>query len=454
MNKTFFRKIFSLLKDFKFQQDFKKISKKLLFQINLCYILNCMKKIISRPFLLEPAFKYYEWGSETAIQEITGRKELEGKTAAEMWMGDHPSGANFLVDGTEKIPFHDLVKEKPDKILGKNVSKKYRKSLPFLFKVLAASKPLSIQSHPSRKQAEEGFERENILEIPMDDFTRGYKDSNHKPEIILALTSFKMMKGFRSYSSIRDNLKKYCPATSQWIIKEMGDVKDLTESKKLKKFFKTIMSCSCSDTGRMIDEALKNSQKEEFKDKLESDFIRKFSEYYPDDAGILSPIYLNCSVLEKGEAVYIPAGELHAYVEGTGIELMANSDNVFRGGLTPKHVDREELYKILKYRTTEIRKTDKKVNGCEKIFTTESEEFLLSEIIVDKENNYVSDEDRNIDILICYEGSAEVECESSKSGITVMKGDSFVLPSAARKYTITGEGTFYKATVPYEETDN
>ena len=404
-----------------------------------------MKNLLLKPFKIEPAFKFYEWGSTESIQKLTGRDELKGKTAAEMWMGDHPSGPNWIVDGEKHIPFHSLVREEPEKLIGEKGCSKFGKRIPFLFKVLAAEKPLSIQAHPSKKQAEEGFERENILEIPLDDFSRGYKDNNHKPEIILALTDFKMMKGFRNYESIKDNFKNYCPGTSAFLFEGM---EDLSERRKLKTFFSRVLGGCKSDCRKMIEEALVSSEKEKNRDSLISEMIRKFSVYYPGDRGVLSPLFLNCGILKKGEAVYIPSGELHAYVEGTGMELMANSDNVFRGGLTPKHIDKEELGKILVYNAAEIRKADKKTIGNETFFITESDEFILSEIIVDNENKFVSDKDRNIDILLCYDGEAEAAVLSEdSSSIKIRKGECFAVPSSAGSYSITGRGTFYKATV-------
>lgn len=399
-----------------------------------------------KPYLLEPAFKLYSWGSYTAIQNMTGRKELEGKTAAEMWMGDHPSGLNSIKEDSSLYPLHNLVESYPEKLIGKSSHEKFPGTIPFLLKVLGAEKPLSIQSHPDKKQAEEGFERENILNIGMKDFNRGYKDRNHKPEIILALTPFKMMKGFRRYEKIKENFSLYCPESSEMLF---FNCPGYSEEKNIKSFFKKIMSAGRHDSENMINEALSaiNKGKSEDNDKTVSEMIKKFSEYYPGDPGILSPLYLNCAVLSPGDAVYIPAGELHAYIEGTGIELMANSDNVFRGGLTAKHVDREELYKILRYRPTEIKKIEGKKEKGETFFFTESEEFLLSEIVLDKDKKYNSAEDRNIDILICCEGSAEV-LDSGGCRINVSKGESFLVPSSTGRYSIIGEGVFYKATVP------
>ncbi len=405
-----------------------------------------MEDIISKLFLLEPAFKYYDWGSASSIQEITGRKELGGKTAAEMWMGDHASGPNMVKTGNSLIPFHRLLESEPEKILGRNAVSRFGKTLPFLFKLLASSKPLSIQAHPSRKQAEEGYERENILEISLDDFTRGYKDRNHKPEIMLAVTDFTMMKGFRKYSIITENFRKYCPSSSHQLF---SSTSEYPEEKKIKSFFRNIMSASISEIRRMTEESISSAVRDENRNSLVSQLITRFSGYHPDDAGILSPLYLNCDVLERGEAVYIPSGELHAYVEGTGMELMANSDNVFRGGLTSKHIDREELFRILDYSPGEIKRVEKKVTGNEIFYPADSEEFLISEIDVSREKSYISPDERNLDIVFCLSGNASVSKKDSENEkIDIVKGDSFAAPSCAGSYSITGEGVFYKATVP------
>ena len=363
---------------------------------------------------------------------------MEEKSVAEMWMGDHPSGRNMIKVQDELLPFHDLIISYPKEILGNECIKKFGPVLPFLFKLLAAEKPLSIQAHPDKVQAESGFERENILNISMKDYTRGYKDKNHKPEIILALTDFIMMKGFMEYGIIYENFREYCGSSSEILFSEKG-------INPIKDFFNKIIYSDRHSLEIMIREALKNTSK---KDNLISELIIKFSRFYPEDPGILSPLFLNSTVLKVGEAVFIPAGELHAYVNGTGIELMSNSDNVFRGGLTNKHVDREELLEILSYKPSEIIKVGKVKSDCETFFPTSSDEFLLSEIKINPGDRYISRSKRNIEIIFCYSGGAAIETDEKNYIMSIKKGDSFFIPSALADYTIRGEGVFYKATVP------
>jgi mannose-6-phosphate isomerase len=401
-----------------------------------------MKKISTKPYIIEPCFKYYDWGSYSSIQEITGRRELEEKTVAEMWMGDHPSGANKVKIDTSLTPFHDILDSMPAEILGDKSNLKFNGELPFLFKLLASEKPLSIQAHPDKKQAEVGYERENILNIPLDDFTRGYKDRNHKPEIILALTEFTIMKGFQKYKNIKDNFSTYCPESSSFLF---NGIPACTDKKMIKSFLGNMMSAGRREVKKMINESISNSKGN---NTLISGLITKFSHFYPEDRGILSPLYLNSAVLQKGDAVYVSAGELHAYVEGTGMELMANSDNVFRGGLTNKHVDRDELFDILKYSPSVIEKVPKLSAKNETLYQTVSEEFLLSEIIVAKDKTYASSEERSIEIIFCLQGKVQITNRKNDNLLNVKTGECFFVPSSFEKYYIEGEGTFYKAAIP------
>lgn len=401
-----------------------------------------MKKINIKPYIIEPCFKYYDWGSYSSIQKITGRIELEERTVAELWMGDHQSGPNSIKTDSGLTGFHEILESMPDEIMGIKSSTRFNGKLPFLFKLLASEKPLSIQAHPDKKQAERGFERENILNIPLDDFTRGYKDRNHKPEIILALSDFTVMKGFLNFKNIKDNFSTYCPESSAFLFR---GITVSSEEKMIKTFFKNMMTAGMHEIKYMIKESLSFSKKE---NTLVSKLISKFSHFYSDDPGILSPLYLNSAVLEKGDALYVSAGELHAYVEGTGMELMANSDNVFRGGLTNKHVDRDELYEILKYSPSVIDKVEKISDKNETIYQTVSEEFILSEIVVDKDRNYASAEERSIEILFCCEGNAVITNGKDGNLLDVKKGECFFVPSFLKKYYIKGEGTFYKAAIP------
>ena len=220
-------------------------------------------------------------------------------------------------------------------------------TLPFLFKVLAAAKPLSIQAHPNRDQAREGFARENRQKISLNAFNRNYKDENHKPEIICALEPFWALKGFRRVEEIILLMDKIGIRAS--LEEDLNALRRRPNQEGLKTFFRALINDGEGTADRVLREAVEQCEKLADDDPA-FEWVIKLSEAYPDDIGILSPILLNLVHLQPGEAMNIPAGELHAYLEGAGIELMANSDNVLRGGLTPKYVDVSELLNILTFK--------------------------------------------------------------------------------------------------------
>jgi len=283
-------------------------------------------------FKLYNHIKHYEWGSMDLIPQFTGIENKDMRPCAEMWMGTHLSPSQVEKDG-KRISLTQAV----------------GKELPFLFKLLAVEKPLSIQAHPDKEQAREGFERENNANIPIDAHERNYKDKNHKPEIICALTPFTMMAGFREAGNIYLSLKAFMTEAPQ--LKEIiTPLLRALESDSLAIFFNVLFHISKSECEYLASFIREREIRET--ENLSSGQLRlmkKLAEEYPADAAVLSPLYLNILTIQKGQAVYIPAGVLHAYIYGFGVELMASSDNVLRGGLTPKHIDIIELMKILKF---------------------------------------------------------------------------------------------------------
>jgi mannose-6-phosphate isomerase len=222
--------------------------------------------------------------------------------------------------------------------------------LPFLFKLLAAEQPLSIQAHPDLDQARAGWERENALGIPLEAPRRNYKDPNHKPEIICALSPFTAMAGFREPGEIRSLLRLFgCPVLAPLL--DALDARPGTgDEGALKRFLSALFSLDAESRRTLGAHArgfLRNAAPEDYAGEWK--LVAQFAELYPEDPAVIAPLYLNLITLRIGEAMNIPAGILHAYVRGFGVELMANSDNVLRGGLTPKHVDAGELTAILRF---------------------------------------------------------------------------------------------------------
>ncbi|MEA1947506.1 MAG: mannose-6-phosphate isomerase, class I, partial [Thermodesulfobacteriota bacterium] len=364
---------------------------------------------------------------------------------AELWMGAHPKAPSMVKCDGNWISLFELIEKNPDHILGKKVAEKFNNRLPYLFKVLAAAKPLSIQAHPSIDQAKQGFERENRQGIPLDAYNRNYKDDNHKPECICAMTLFWALNGFRKISGIVALMEKICP---QRLKKQLDTLRGQQGPMELKNFFRTLMTMNREQQKQIIAHAVSNAKKFTDDDPAYKWMIDLHKEY-PADIGVFSPILLNLICLEPGQAMFLPAGELHAYLDGVGIELMANSDNVLRGGLTPKHIDMPELLNVLNFeeRKVNILETEQ-INQCECVYASHAEEFILSIIHVKEGIIYNSPAHRSIEILLCTDGKATITDLGENDKVVIDKGKSIIIPEVVTKYSIQGNAAFYKAAVP------
>ena len=269
----------------------------------------------------------YAWGSRSAIAGLFGR-EPSGTPEAELWLGAHPGSPARVIDPTTAGGAETLVD-----VLGEA-------RLPFLLKILAAASPLSLQAHPTMEQAALGFERENALGIPLDDPTRNYKDAFHKPEIIFALSDrFDALCGFRPVAETRELLAPIADVAAPLLDRLVDDA-------SLPAVFEWLIS-----RGEGVDALIAGvvAAAPAHSDHLAYSTVSLLAETYPGDPGILISLLLNSVSLSRGEVLYLPAGNIHAYLDGLGVELMAASDNVLRGGLTPKHVDVPELLSVLDF---------------------------------------------------------------------------------------------------------
>lgn len=387
----------------------------------------------------------YAWGSYTAIPELLGRNSPAGTPQAEMWMGAHPKAPSMVHCDGQWVSLLKLIEENPKGILGAEVAKKFDNRLPYLFKVLASAKPLSIQAHPSQAQAKEGFAKENRQKIGINAHNRNYKDDNHKPECICALTHLWAMNGFRKISEILSLMEKICWNTLQ---PELDNLWKRRNSEGLKTFFKDMMTMERIRQDQIIAEAIQHAHK--FKDDEPAyQWMIDLHAEYPGDIGVFSPLILNLACLKPGQAMFLPAGELHAYLDGVGIELMANSDNVLRGGLTPKHVDVPELLRVVSFEECELNiLSAEDIDGCEAVYSSAAEEFVLSVISVKESMPCYSKRHRSIEILLCTQGNATIFDLDQQVPTTLGKGNSVCVPAAVEAYSIVGDATIYKASVP------
>ena len=395
--------------------------------------------------LLKNSIQEYAWGSRTAIPELLGQSVPADKPQAELWMGAHPKApSRVLADGLwRSLP--EVIEESPEETLGQEVAARFANKLPFLFKVLAAAKPLSIQAHPNKEQAGQGFARENELGIPLDAPHRNYRDDNHKPEIICALTPFWALNGFRK---IEETLSLLEEARIPGLAEIVSFLRNHPNRDGLKKFFNHLMTTDSGKQSKIVEQAVNYAEKRTPEEPVWTWMI-KLNEEYPGDMGVLSPIFLNLIRLEPQQAMYLPAGELHGYLEGVGIELMANSDNVLRGGLTPKHIDVQELLAVLNFTDGEVNILGpENLTPGEAIYSTEAEEFVLSVIRVDNAAPFSSTRDRSVEMLMCTEGEVSVTDLRVGDITRLTRGISIIVPAAVEQYRIEGDGILYKAAVP------
>jgi mannose-6-phosphate isomerase len=395
--------------------------------------------------LLKNTIQEYAWGSTSAIADLLGLKNPEKKPQAELWMGAHPKAPSLVQYNGRWVSLQDLIKKYPNAILGKDIAGNFDNQLPYLFKVLAAARPLSIQAHPDLQQAQAGFQRENALKIPLDAPNRNYIDPNHKPECICALTRFWALSRFRKIPAILSYLEKL---NFQQLRAEFTEFRRQPTADGLKRFYTALMSMNPDRQKKVIDEALGCALRIADRDPVGRWMLRLGGEY-PADIGVLSPILLNLVCLQPGEAIFLDAGELHAYLDGVGVELMANSDNVLRGGLTLKHVDVQELLRILKFKGDNINfvKPQESIAN-EFVYSCSAREFVLSVIKLKPDTLYQSPADRSAEILICIQGTVTITDLGNQIETRLAQGISVLIPAAVKRYAISGQATCFKAAVP------
>ena len=387
----------------------------------------------------------YAWGSTSAIPLLQGRAPRPDLPEAELWMGAHPKAPSLIKVDSNWARLDEIISAYPVELLGNKTADLFDNKLPYLFKVLAAARPLSLQAHPDLDQAQSGFERENDVGIPFDAPHRNYKDDNHKPECICALTDFWALCGFRKVSEI---LTLASPIVSVELDHLLQILKNRPDSEGLKLFFKKMMTLPSEVKLQTTREAVNGVQALAEKNPVYR-WMLSLSNAYPGDIGILSPLFLNLIKLHPGEALYLSAGELHAYLEGVGIELMANSDNVLRGGLTPKHVDVNELLQVLNFceRGLQVLSPQAAQDG-EAIYPCDVKEFKLSTLKVDHHTVYRSDRQRSMEIILCISGKSTISDSEANKDVALDKGTAVVVPAALKGYAITGDAVLYKASVP------
>lgn len=387
-------------------------------------------------FRLKGHVQHYAWGGFSFIPGLLGIKNDLQRPFAEYWMGAHPSAPSFLELDGEIKSWYELINENPAQQLGERVYQKFGE-LPYLFKILDVKEMLSIQVHPTKEEAEKGFDREDALGIPINASNRNYKDRNHKPEVMIALGDFWLLHGFKNEIDLIHVLKT---------IPEFSSLEELFKENGYYGLYKHIMEMPQDEVDGLLMPLVKRSLGSEHKKSEPGFWVAKlFSGQLPKgniDRGIFSIYFFNIVGLQKGEGIFQAAGVPHAYLEGQNIELMANSDNVLRGGLTPKHIDVQELLKHIVFEGIEPNVLSAgSSNIIEHVFPIPIADFGISSISLESGNIYVN-ESESPEIFLVLQG--EVQC----SHLNSKRGEAFVvLPGANHTIKAVDNALMYKAFV-------
>lgn len=395
--------------------------------------------------LMRNPIRGYAWGSRTVLAELRGEATPSARTEAELWMGAHPVAPSQVCVDDHWISLSEWIQSDPVAVLGSDVVRRFGPELPFLLKVLAVERPLSLQTHPNALQAHSGFARENERGVPIDAPERIYRDANPKPELICALTPFVALCGFRP---IDDFIAQVHELRAPRLNGLLGSLRLERDPENLRRFYEALMRLETQERISTIGEVVEAAASG-YGEPAVRGWLRKLGEAYPDDLGVLAPLFLNLLELRPGEALFLPAGELHAYLCGTAVEVMANSDNVIRGGLTQKHTDVAALIETLTFDSNlpEVR-TPCETGTLARRYETPAREFELSLLALGPGRGFVSADPRSIEILFCYAGEAVLTGEGGVPPLALARGDAAVVPAAAGAYTLTGNATLYRATVP------
>ena len=406
--------------------------------------------------LLDGVVRPYAWGSRTAIAALRGMPTPSAHPEAELWFGAHPAAPAVVRDDARENTLLEVIDADPRAELGTLCAERYDGRLPFLMKILAAEEPLSLQAHPSLQQAKEGFARENERGIDVGASDRNYRDENHKPELVVALSEFHALAGFRD---VRETVDLLRVLQVPELDSHLGMIAGQPDSQGLRALFTTWITLPESALSTLIPAVLAGAIRylESGQDRFaaEARTVLEIGENYPLDPGVLAVLLLNRVTLAPGEGLYLPAGNLHAYLWGTAVEVMANSDNVLRGGLTPKHVDVPELLRVLDFTPVapgDIAPSIHTLNS-ELIYQTPAAEFRLSKVELDgtglRRPSSILFDVPGPQILLCTTGSIELRGPSGHlvvpQGRAAWLGDNDpdVIVHAASAHT-----TFFRGLVP------
>lgn len=409
-------------------------------------------------FRLTNPVRHYSWGSHTQIPRMLGVPS-DGTPWAELWLGAHPADPSYLPDGRS---LQEAIQADPRTLLGTRTAQRFENRLPFLMKLLAAAEPLSLQVHPNPTQAQQGYAAEDTAGIALDALSRSYRDRSPKPELLFALTRFEGMAGWRAPEASAEILRLFGVPFLDRVAEQLSH--DGPAADVVGQVVAELLALPAADVPALVAGVTAAAQAADARphpisprsrpntvsrDAVTRESLRVFAQTkqlgqrYPDDAGVLVTLLLNHVVLARGEAMYLDAGVVHAYTSGFGLEVMANSDNVLRAGLTPKHVDVPELLKVTDFEPS-VAPLWPSSGDPERmdIFAPPVEEFSLS--VAEAEYGLLPSTGPRL--LLCLDGGVGVTVDDHTE--TLGPGHAVFLSDSDGRATVIGSGRVAVCSTP------
>lgn len=374
-------------------------------------------------YRLRNGVKNYAWGSRTALNTLFGVPNPDEQPQAEMWMGAHPAGCSKIETGSDSVSLLDAIAQSPESVLGVRAMDRFGQ-LPFLLKILAAETALSIQVHPDKRQAEEGYAQQGNRA------GEDYNDANHKPELVYAITPFMAMNGFRPF---QETVNHFLRLNAPELMPALAEFRGNLTGEGFKHFFVSLMQLAQREKENVLTQLQACLDSGGFT-HLQS-FITRLMRDYPGDIGILAPLFLHCITLAPGEAMFLRAGTLHAYVHGTAVEVMACSDNVLRAGLRPKKINLPELVKCTVFREAQEQELRLLPDDTEteQHYSVPVEDFCFS-VIGNCQQKRV--DVNSAQILLVLKGITTLR-DTNGNEMTLFAGQSVFIPAFTASYYIT-----------------
>lgn len=392
---------------------------------------------------LSPASQNYSWGSTTAIPALGGFAAT-GEHVAELWYGAHARASAVFEGDGGATSLRDHISANGPAVLGRDIASRFGAELPFLLKLIAPDTPLSLQVHPSAEQAALGWLREERSGVPVDADERSFRDHNHKPEMVYALTEFEALSGFRAPRRVLEIL---AGLQAPLVEKTVERLRHGASSQGMRSAFEYVLLGARDrneDVNSVVEQIRSRLARGDSPSEHTDTIALRIAEHYPGDRGILASLLLNPVTLTPGEAMYVPAGCVHAYLSGLAVEVMASSDNVVRAGMTSKYVDARTLLDIVDVRPAPpIRLAPERSRPGVEVFYAPVEDFELA--VITPQGRPVGLGGSGPRIVLAIEGVTELVQRKTR---TILKPTQAVLVSNGERVAVSGSGRVVRASVP------